>query len=139
MNLTYFFNKSVFQVFQIGTSFADFEQKFRQHHTLEKHILTVGESYFSCFVNEAEIIFVDKQIVSVEIANVPLFFDVLKSRVQQLTLDKTIEILEMHKIQWGICEKYTKEKIIVLNINDVFYEYKFEENKFMLQVIRLEA
>ncbi len=61
MYLNYFFKKSVFQDFQIGTSFADFELKFGQHHTLEKHILTVGENYFSCFVNEAEFIFVDEK------------------------------------------------------------------------------
>ena len=139
MNLIYFFNKSVFQDFRIGTSFAVFEQKFGQNHLLEKHILTVGESYFSCFVNEAEFTFVDEKIVSIEIANIPFFFDIDKQEVRKLTLDKTIEILESHEIQWEICEKYTKEKIIVLNINDVFYEYKFEENKFMLQVIRLEA
>ena len=61
MNLIYFFNKSVFQGFQIGTPFADFEQNFGQHHLLEKHILTASENYFSCFINEAEFIFVDEK------------------------------------------------------------------------------
>ncbi len=76
--------------------------------------------------------------MSVEIANIPLFFDVSEREVQQLTLDKTIEILEKQVITWEVSEKYTKEKIILLNVNDVLYEYKFKSKKFRLQVIRIE-
>lgn len=109
----------------------------------EKHFYKANcEEDFSIFVEGNEYLFSGGRLFSIEISD----FSVTQ-RIPNFDfpvddfLEATLRKLDSRQLRWGICEKYSREKWVVIKLpeHDIRYEFEFEDGEFKLRFIRLES
>gem|GEM_PF-4519328 len=121
----------------IGISFEEFSKETTQ--ILEKHFHPApNEKNFSIYFEENEYLFIDNLISSIEFSNLKS----LKKRIKNFTINERIEqdleYFTSNNISWEIYSKYSYKKYLIIKVmNCIFYEYEYNKNRFILNLIRI--